>query len=55
MDKVEMVFIDYHHTSLVFVADEVVVTFVQVLEILQLYGLLIVAAPVLDITDQMGH
>ena len=55
MDKVQTVFLHRHHAPLIFLVDKIIIARIQVLEILQLYGLLIVATSLLDVTHQMRH
>ena len=55
MFKVQRVFLDNEHPAAIVLEQELVVAAVEVLEILQLDGLLVVAPPLLEITDKMGH
>ena len=53
--EVELVFLYHHHAAGVFMLDEVLVAVVQVLQVFQLYLLLIVAPAFLDVSHEMCH
>ena len=55
MLEVSLVLFNDQHTSFIPIKYKVLVTGVQVLQIVQLHGLLIVAATLLDVGDEMGH
>ena len=53
--EVGLVLFNDQHASFIPIKYKVLVTGVQVLQIVQLHGLLIVAATLLDVGDEMGH